>query len=210
MVKKIILCLFFSAILSAQVQLGFSTGSAVRVNTAGARDITLTSASSPAAVQFTVAWTNMSGVGIALGPQASAAGKSISCAPSGASAISCLVVGINQTPIANGSIATVNFTALKTSSMTGTLSTVAVTGTIPPLSVTGGAIVIPTTGGAVSVPFSRAEDLNNDGKVDSQDLALFWQQMEPGGTCSTGDINGDGRCDVQDAQLIVLAALGLT
>jgi dockerin type I repeat protein len=192
----------------AQDQFSISSGQSVKVGSIATRDITISSGTPlPAAAQFTVSWTNMSNVSVSIGSVSTGASKNLSCAPASPTSISCLVVGLNQTTIPNGQLAKVTFTAVKTPSLSGTLSTVA--GTIIPLVVDPNAIPIPTTGGSVTIPFVRAEDLNSDGVVNQFDLDLFWQQMMPGGTCTTGDINGDGKCDVLDAQMIAMAALGL-
>ncbi len=52
-------------------------------------------------------------------------------------------------------------------------------------------------------------DINKDGKVDSQDVALA-QEATVGTAACSADLDGNGRCDAVDAQRVINASLGQT
>jgi hypothetical protein len=93
--------------IHAQVTTSISSGSAF-----GGQSVALnivassTGAVLPAALQWTMSYpaADISSVSVGLGPAAAASGKSISCAPSGSGTI-CIIDGLNQTAIPNGTIA---------------------------------------------------------------------------------------------------------
>lgn len=218
--KKFILGLVILplAYSQASVQLSFSTGSSVKINSTGSRDIVIssTTGSSPAGVQFTLTWSpTLTQVSVTAAAATTAASKTVQCGnistnTDGTMSIPCIVDGINQNLIANGSLATVHFSVSNTASsaVPGTL-TVSSVAPLPPLSVDLSANVIATVGGSTTIPFAVVGDLNGDGKVDSADLLISMQQAVGTAPCGSADLNGDGKCDLVDVQLLVKAALGL-
>jgi hypothetical protein len=194
-----------------QVTLGWSSGSSVKTGFTGSRDITVTSVTQPAAVAFTVNWSaNMTGVAVTAAGALTAAQKSLSCAASpisntdGTFSLACVASGLNATPIGNGSLATVTFTAAKTSNLTGTLST-----TTDPkvtlLSASAAALALATTGGTTTIPFVKPGDLNGDGAVSAADVGLAVSMLLAQQCSPALDMNNDNVCDVTDLQALVNA-----
>jgi hypothetical protein len=114
--KKALQCsgvvVLFSSLAAAQTaSLNLSSGSATAGSVATLNLSLASTVSQPAAVQWTVTYstTDFTGLNVAAGAAATAAGKSISC--NNAPGVStCVVYGINSSTIANGVVATLAFT----------------------------------------------------------------------------------------------------
>lgn len=103
-------------------------------------------------LQFELKWTatDVTGVSVTIGPAAVAANKTLTCAAQDAVTVKCVIVGQNQTGIADGVVALASF---QTNIASQSETTVTLFGTV---SASGGGSAIPTavlpTGGTISMP----------------------------------------------------------
>lgn len=125
-------------------------------------------------------------------------GKDLYCSNTG---LKCVVVGLNSTPIPNGTVLTSTLTV--PTSMVGP-ATVKLSGVVAADG--NGISTLLDAGPDLSIAVLQREDLNGDGKVDIMDVTISVFQVL-GGTCIPGaDLNGDGKCDILDVQIVAKAA----
>lgn len=165
-----------------------------------------TAASGTAAIEFTVGnlpWAATPTVGAA----GTAASKSVYCATV-SGALSCVVVGFNQTLLGDGVLATIQVT-LPRSLQTGTA-------TLPLLGTLGAAQ--DSTGNASSVtvgagaPFAlntvSACDIDSSGTITPADFTAALPQFLGTAACGSADLTSRGKCDILDAQVLAFAVSG--
>jgi len=156
-------------------------------------------ATGPAAVQWTLALpAGFTASNPLLGSGASAASKNLAC---GTGALLCLVYGVNQNVLGNGTVASVTVTIPANASGQ---TAFALSGLVA-ADKDGGAM--PISGNPFSVSVFGKTDINNDGVTNATDVQLMVQQVLT--AVCTDDQNGDGTCNVRDVQLIAVRALGL-
>ena len=158
----------------------------VSTGTSAPVSITLSGNANPAMVQFSL---NVKADSATAGPASTAAGKQLACAQVG-SQYNCVVWGLNTNTIADGVVATVNFTP----AASGRVSISSQLGA----SAAGAAIPI-SAGLPADYTVVSPTDINGDGKTDGADanalLSIIQQQM------------ATMQKTVADLQLIVLAIL---
>ena len=204
--KLLIPSLIVSLAATAQPAVQLILGNAsVMEGTAGTTTLALTATTgnSPAALEFSVTYSaDVTGVTVAAGTADTTANKTLACGTATPTSITCIVYGINQTLIANGPVATVAFTTVKTpASRSESLGI----GNTTASSATGTVITSGGTGGTLTI--LSIYDLNKDGAVNSADVLLMLNEAL--GITSCTDKIGDGLCNVGDVMLEVLAVLGV-
>jgi hypothetical protein len=82
-------------------------------------NLALVSGGAPAALGWKLSYPNaaVTGITVSTGAAATAAGKTVMCAPAGTGSYACVLAGLNQNGIADGTVATANITL--TSGATG-------------------------------------------------------------------------------------------
>lgn len=112
LIRVLIMGFIASCSGSAQVAVGLSSGSASLGATIGLNLSLTAAATAPAALEWTLEYptTDFSSVTLEAGPAAVASSKNISCNDT-AGLLTCILWGMNATPILNGIIATVGLTA---------------------------------------------------------------------------------------------------
>jgi hypothetical protein len=201
MAMKTILSALFLISLSAHGQSLSATAAPNTVSVGKSTNIALTysaGADPAAAVQWssvlptgsTIAWTIASG--------ATANGKQLSCTADGTT---CLLFGLNETPLSNGVIATAVLSL--NPSLKGEVS-LTINGALgaDPM---GMSVVMSGSGAGVFI--SSPFDLNGDGLVNISDLLLAVQQVLGITTCGTADFNADGKCNILDLELLAIDSL---
>src|SRR5690242_17791643 len=147
-VRMFALAVVLSDLVSFAQSDSLALGSAVASSGSAALPLVLTSpaGSEPAAIQWTLNYSpsSVASISATAGAAATAASKSISCAPV-SGAYSCLLYGMNNTVIANGTVAVVNVTL----AAGATSAAIGVTGAAGS-SAAGDAILLTTTGGTVT------------------------------------------------------------
>lgn len=162
-------------------------------------NLTLATTTQPSGLQWTAGipqgWTAKAMPGAV----ATAAQKAIYCSEGDAL---CLVVGLNQTPIAAGVVATFEI-GVPAGTPRG-LSSIPLTGLVAG---TGMGDPIPVSAGtAYSIRVLAKHDLNGDGTTNAADLQLMADQIVGKSACAD-DQNGDGACDLIDALLVILGSI---
>jgi len=133
-----------------EASLSASSGSAMPGGTAALNlSLNSTPGSEPSALQWTINYpaADFSALSVTAGPAAQAAGKSISCS-SGAGTSTCLLWGMNSTPISNGVAAVAAFTVSATTSSTS--SAVQMTNAFA-ATATGSSATLSASGGVVTI-----------------------------------------------------------
>ena len=162
-------------------------------------DLTLATTAQPSGLQWTAGvpagWTAKA----TPGATATAAQKTMYCSEGEAL---CLVVGMNQTPIAGGVVATYEI-GVPAGTPRGLIS-IPLTGLVAG---TGMGDPIPVSvGTAYSIRVLAKHDLNGDGTTNAADLQLMADQIVGKSACAD-DQNGDGACDLIDALLVILGSI---
>ncbi len=141
--------LFINLAAAQTVSLGLSSATGTPGSAVGLSLSLSATVTQPAALQWTVSYAtkDFTALSFSLGTAASAAGKTISC-NGGSGVATCVVYGINSNTIANGVVATLNFTLSGTT--TDTSSVIQVSGGVGP-SLGGSAIPTSVTGGTVTI-----------------------------------------------------------
>lgn len=166
--------------------------------------VTPTTATPPAALQFTMSGTTDTGILTAtVGSASTAASKQISCTSPPAKTLTCIVWGLNSNTIGNGDVADVTVPISATATLASDLLTLT---NVLGASAAGGSVTVAAVNGSISV-FSPC-DLNHDGVVDIIDINVVVSQAIAGAVaCTTGDLNKDTKCNVLDVYREVLAAM---
>ena len=88
-------------------------------STSVSMNLALVSGGAPAALQWNLSYPTaaVTGITVSTGAAATAAGKTVTCAPAGTGTYACVLEGLNQNGIADGTVATANITL--TSGATG-------------------------------------------------------------------------------------------
>lgn len=153
-------------------------------------------ATTAAALQWTVTIPTGVTATAVPGPRAVAAGKGIACRADGSL---CLVYGVNANTLAAGEAATYTF-AFAPNAAAGTARFSLSQALLA--SVTGQAIAV-TAGPDLVVQVLSRYDLDGDGKIDLVDVQAAVDQARGIATCQ--DVNGDGACNLYDVQAIINA-----
>ena len=171
--------------------------STVSVGKPSTLSLTYTAGSDPAAaVQWSTGLPTGGAITWTIAAGATAAGKQLSCTTAGTT---CLLFGLNVTPLTNGVVATGVYT-----STTKGQNTVGVNGA---LGADAAGVSITMSGSGAGVFESSPFDLNGDGLVNSADLLLAAQQALGIAPCGTADFNGDGKCNIIDLALLAVDSL---
>lgn len=198
--KFALILAWFTIPLAAQT-LNLACGSNPRAGTNESCTVSLASGSSPAGLEFQFTTSLTVGTIVqAVTGTASTAGKSIYC--NNANGL-CLIVGQNQTTIADGNVAAL------TIPLPATLGNQTITFTV---TATEGASLagsgIPFSSGLpVSVSVLSTCDLNGDGVVNAADVTLAINNVLAVPQVVT-DLNKDGKTDDVDVQIVINAAQG--
>ncbi|MGO9305746.1 MAG: cohesin domain-containing protein, partial [Candidatus Korobacteraceae bacterium] len=144
------LSLVFLGVAAAQtVSLGLGSGSGTPGSVVSLSLSVASTTPQPASLQWTLSYAtkDFTGLTVTTGAATSAASKSVNC-NSASGLLTCVVSGVNSNTIANGVVATINFTL--SASTTDTSSVIQVSGGVSS-SLGGSAIPVSTTGGTVTI-----------------------------------------------------------
>jgi len=145
-----------------------------------------------------------SAITAAAGPAATAGQKSITCRTT--TSVLCILTGINALTMSPGQVATYQVTLpLVLGSYTLSIPSTNLLGA----DLLANKIAISPGANLTVVVVPSRYDLNGDGKLDALDLALANAQILGISACTTADFNADGVCDVRDAEMLILASLGM-
>lgn len=181
----VVACFACGSAHAATLAVGTVNGS---VGTTLSLPVTLTpgSGQSVAAVQCDIAFpTTLALSSVAAGTTATAAGKTLSSFSLGVGSLRVVIAGFNQTAIAAGTVATLNFAVAGNAS--GTLSVGLSNAVLA--SNTGQSVAVTTVNGGVNVSVIavHSADPNNDGKIALTELLRVIQFYNSGGyACATG------------------------
>jgi len=189
-----------SVLISASGQSGFA-GQNVQIPIL----IAMPGSASPAGFQADLSFdaTKLTFVSASAGPQATAAGKSITTSTLDGGAIRLLASGLNQNAIAGGTVAYATFTvnaAFARGSTSLTVSNCAATDASGNSLATGCGAPVP-----VETPCNC--DINGDGKVDVSDVQLIINEAL-GIIPAVNDLNHDGVVNIADVQIVINSVLG--
>lgn len=119
----------------------------------------------------------------------------------------CIIVGMNLNVIGNGPIA--NYTIQIPSNTTPGNQTLSLSSVI---AASPNGVSLPlTVGSPYNIAILFKQDINGDGKVDTEDVQIMLSQViasqQSPGSC-TADMNSDSKCDLIDVMIVLLKALG--
>lgn len=161
------------------------------------------SSTNAAAIQFS--WTSsVSVTGITLAPIVGSA-KQILCGGTfPQTSGTCLIWGMNTSPIANGAVSVIAATPSGSAAISVSTSNVLA-------SDSNGITLGASTGGALSIPFvppiSKC-DLDASGATDGNDVTTIAKRITAKPQVTPCDLNADGSCDIFDLFVVLKAALG--
>lgn len=162
----------------------------------------------PAAFQIDVTFDRslLTFVNVRNGDRIIAAGKDVASNVLANGNVRLVGAGLNQNPIANGSLATLNFTMSPAFPANGTT----IVGCLGPQTVNAQSQQLPTTCRPATIRASSrcTCDVNRDGFENVADVQLIIN-MVLGVAPGFCDLNGDGAQNVADVQIVINAALGL-
>jgi hypothetical protein len=197
--RYIIILLALAGTMAGQTVMTLTGPVSVRPGKAVTLSLGLTTSAQPAGLQWTAAIPAGWAATPTIGTAATAAQKLPYCSTD---KTTCLVVGMNQTAIAAGPVATYAVT-VPAGAPKG-LTSIALTGLVAG---GGDGTAIPVVSG---VPYAirvlAKHDLNGDGATDGLDLQLIADQVV-GKTACADDQNGDGKCDLIDALLVIFGSI---
>lgn len=162
----------------------------VKAGTALTCTLSLSGATNPAALQFTMV-TPVQVTGSTVILAAGLAAKSASCATI------CLIYG-GITPIADGQIATVAFQTGKTA--TGTFQVGINASVVASPTAT---LIASTVNPSVPVSSSSPCDITGDGQMNAADIAMMVSEIQKNQTVD--DLNSDSKVDAVDLQMEIIA-----
>lgn len=137
----------------------------------------------------------------AIGAAGTAAAKTLTCAPTLPGP--CVVVGLNQTNLADGVVFTLTGIAARPGALSFPLSA-----SLAASSAATAEGVALASGAAFSLTVLSACDINGDGKVDIADVLAYLNSYVFGAVTPIVDLNGDGLANIIDVQRIATAGLG--
>lgn len=145
----------------------------------------------------TVAWT--------IAP-ALAASKFISCGPPNGT--TCVIIGLNQTPIPDGPVAVATVTLASTLTLPSV--TFGLFNTAVESDSTGASLAVSVTNPTLLLPAqkSRCAVASTNGTVGMADLQAVDAQITARTTNAATDLNSDTKTNVQDAQIVATAGSG--